>query len=252
MLLREEELADLRLPTTEIRGRQWLTTHRLQRATALAGDVGRARQLAEDLLRQAEGPLKNPWRAGLARWDLSVALRMDGRADAAEPIAEKALADARLLPRLNYMPVLISELAAVKIALGKQEEALALLEEYASRSLKDPRGKPQSPYDANAYLWRGQALLHLQRALEAREAFALADSYWRDFDPEHPMAAEAAWWYGHSLIATREAARGKAMVAAARSKLAESFLPHLRPLATAPAPIALAANTTPKAQSPAR
>jgi len=39
------------------------------------------------------------------------------------------------------------------------------------------------------------------------------------------------------------------MVAAARPRLADSFLPHLRPLATAPAPIGLAANTAPKAKT---
>ncbi len=63
------------------------------------------------------------------------------------------------------------------------------------------------------------------------------------------MAAEAAWWYGHALIATGEVARGKAMVAGARPRLAASFLPHLRRLAIAPAPIALQPAAFPKAKS---
>ena len=64
------------------------------------------------------------------------------------------------------------------------------------------------------------------------------------------MAAEAAWWYGHALIATGEVKRGKAMVAEARPRLTASFLPHLRPLATAPAPIppAAPAASKPKAK----
>ena len=89
---------------------------------------------------------------------------------------------------------------------------------------------------------RGEALLRLRRDSEARDQFRRVVEFWRDFDPEHPMAAEAAWWYGHSLIATGEVKRGKAMVADARPRLAASFLPHLRPLATAPAPIAMAAK----------
>ncbi len=97
--------------------------------------------------------------------------------------------------------------------------------------------------------------MHLHRPFEARDQFERVVDFWRDFDPEHPMAAEAAWWYGHSLIATGEVKRGKAMVAEARPRLAASFLPHLRPLATAPAPIPLAASGSvpkPKAQTAAR
>ena len=90
---------------------------------------------------------------------------------------------------------------------------------------------------------RGEALLRLRRDFEAREQFRQAVDFWRDFDPEHPMAAEAAWWYGHALIATGEVKRRKAMVDKARPRLAASFLPHLRPLAEAPSPTAMAANS---------
>jgi len=121
-------------------------------------------------------------------------------------------------------------------------EALVLLDQSAAICSPDPR-RPLCPgFDAQALLWRGQALLKLQRVPEARDEFQRADAFWREFDPEHPMAAEAAWWYGHSLIASGEAARGKAMVAAARPRLAASFLPHLRPLAEAPSPMVLAAK----------
>ena len=96
---------------------------------------------------------------------------------------------------------------------------------------------------------RGEALLRLRRDSEAREQFRQVVDFWRDFDPDHPMAAEAAWWYGHSLIATGEAAHGKAMVAEARPRLAASFLPHLRPLATALAPIALPTRSVSKVKA---
>jgi hypothetical protein len=130
----------------------------------------------------------------------------------------------------------------------------ALDESQANRSEGTGNPAPFFPFDAQHDLWRGQALLHLHRPYDARDQFERVVGFWRDFDPEHPMAAEAAWWYGHSLIATGEVKRGKAMVADARPRLAASFLPHLRPLATAPSPIPLAATSTPgtKAQAAAR
>jgi len=241
-LFEEMALAYGNLPAESIRGRTWYTQHWVQRATLLLGDTDRARQLAEDLLQQAEGPLANPWRAGIARWDLVRALRMEGRADAAEPVAERLVAETTSSHGTEVVAARIAELAAVKLALGKWVEALVLLDQSAAICSPDPR-RPLCPgFDAQALLWRGQALLKLQRVPEARDEFQRADAFWREFDPEHPMAAEAAWWYGHSLIASGEAARGKAMVAAARPRLAASFLPHLRPLAEAPSPMVLAAK----------
>jgi hypothetical protein len=149
----------------------------------------------------------------------------------------------------------LGELGAAKLGLGKYQEALAALDESQSkRSEVTGHAEPFLPFVAQHDLWRGQALLHLHRPFEARGQFERVVAFWHDFDPEHPMAAEAAWWYGHSLIATGEVKRGKAMVAEARPRLAASFLPHLRPLATAPAPIPLAASATPKpkAQTAAR
>jgi hypothetical protein len=79
---------------------------------------------------------------------------------------------------------------------------------------------------------------------KASAQLAEVDAYWRDFDPDHPLAAEVAWWLGQALVADGEAARGKALLAEARPRLAASWLPHLRPLATAPAPIVPTTSTT--------
>ena len=131
----------------------------------------------------------------------------------------------------------MSDLAAVKLALGKWQEALDLSDEsIVDRTVPAPPtlASPENAYDR---LFRGQALLNLQRTTEAREEFRKIDAFWRDFDGEHPMAAEAAWWYGQSLVASGEAAQGKAMIAQARPRLAASWLPHLRPLADVPAPL---------------
>jgi tetratricopeptide (TPR) repeat protein len=147
---------------------------------------------------------------------------------------------------LDFLTVLIAEVGAIKLDLGKYDEALRLLDEALAPLLSEQNEPIRQPDVSQNFVWRGQILLRLQRIDEARCAFERAYKYWPSFDPEHPMAAEAAWWYGHSLIATGEVKRGKAMVAEARPRLAASFLPHLRPLATAPAPIALAAPAASK------
>ena len=159
------------------------------------------------------------------------------------------MADGRRLPEaVTHLPFFIGELAGIKIALGKWQEALTLLDESTSLP-PAPGGAITGPDEAQIHLWRGQALLKLRGDTDAHLEFQRVDAFWREFDPGHPMAAEAAWWYGHSLIATGEVKRGKAMVAAARPRLAASFLPHLRPLATAPSPIPLPAARPPNAQA---
>jgi tetratricopeptide (TPR) repeat protein len=179
-------------------------------------------------------------------------LRLAGDAAAAEPILEHSLALIRRRLDIEYFDIRydIGELGTAKLALGKLHEALALLDESMSNRMEvTGRREAFFPGDAMLDVARGEALLRLRRDSEARDQFRRVVEFWRDFDPEHPMAAEAAWWYGHSLIATGEVARGKAMVAEARPRLAASFLPHLRPLATAPAPIPLPANRAPKAKA---
>jgi serine/threonine-protein kinase len=248
-LIEEVSRSYTTLPGPVIEGRQWVNQFQLVRATTMLGETERASHLAEDLLLKAEGSMSNPWRAGLARWSLARALRLGGDPIAAESVADEGLANARAHPRLEFLTVFIAEVGAIKLELGKCDEALRLLDEALAPLLSKQNGPLRQPDDSQHFVWRGQILLQLQRTDEARYAFERAYEYWPSFDPDHPMAAEAAWWYGHSLIATGEVARGKAMVADARPRLAASFLPHLRPLATAPAPIPLPANRTPKAKA---
>lgn len=217
----------------------------------MMGNSLRARQLAKELLSETEAtlPSPNPYLVALARWDLVWAMRVEGDAEAAEPIAEKMAAQSREYSELDWdRPNFIGELAAVKMALGKWHEAMTLLDE-STATTADSGSRFFHAFNAQNHLWRGQVLLRLQRSAEAQAEFQRIDAFWRDFDPEHPMAAEAAWWYGHSLIANGEVKRGKAMVANARPRLAASFLPHLRPLATAQAPITLAANSSSSAKT---
>jgi tetratricopeptide (TPR) repeat protein len=215
----------------------------------MLGETERARHLAEDLLQKAEGSMSNPWRAGLARWSLARALRLGGDPKAAESVADEGLANARAHPRLEFLPDLIAEAGAIKLELGKYDEALRLLDEATAPLLSKPNRPLRRPFDSEYFVLRGRTLVQMQRIDEARHAFQRAYEYWPSVDPDHPVAAEAAWWYGYSLIATGEVARGKAMVADARPRLAASFLPHLRPLATAPAPIVLPADNVPKAKA---
>jgi len=245
-LIEEVTLAQGSLPEEMNRGKRWINQFQLVRATTMLGDTERARQLAEDLLQKAEGPMANPWRAGLARGGLSQALRLAGKPEAAGAVADVGLANVRAHPRLEFLTDFVGDVGATKLALGKYDEALRLLDEAIAPRLSESGLPLRRPYDAQLFLWRGQTLLHLQRMDEARQTFERAHKYWPTFDPDHPMAAEAAWWYGHSLIATGEVKRGKAMVAEARPRLAASFLPHLRPLATAPAPIVPPTGSVPK------
>jgi tetratricopeptide (TPR) repeat protein len=218
----------------------------------LLGDTGRALDIFNGLLLKAEGPEGNIGRVIQTRFNIAWALRLAGDAAAAEPILEHSLALIRRRLDTEYFDIRydIGELGTAKLALGKLHEALALLDESMSNRMEvTGRREAFFPGDAMLDVARGEALLRLRRDSEARDQFRRVVEFWRDFDPEHPMAAEAAWWYGHSLIATGEVARGKAMVAEARPRLAASFLPHLRPLATAPAPIPLPANRAPKAKA---
>jgi eukaryotic-like serine/threonine-protein kinase len=237
-LLDEFKLAIEKLPAGVGRTRsEWTLKHFELSALMFMGETKRARRLAEELLEESKGRMGAALLVGWAQWDLFTVMRIDGEAQGAEAIGDKLVAasrgDYRLADDRHYF---MSDLAAVKLALGKWQEALDLSDEaIVDRTVPTPPTLA-SPENACDRLFRGQALLNLQRTAEAREEFRKIEAFWRDFDGEHPMAAEATWWYGQSLVASGEAAQGKAMVAKARPRLAASRLPHLRPLADAPAP----------------
>jgi hypothetical protein len=257
-MLEEVRRGNENLPDGPMRSRAAWRLHILEgRALAQSGDTKKALARFAEIGREAkaEGDLR--WQ-GVARRSTEGVLWFEGDFRASEALAEEGVRESRLLWRemdrfaRRYE---LGELGAAKLGVGKYQEALAALDESQSnRSEVTGHPEPFLPSDAQHDLWRGQALLHLHRPYDARDQFERVVAFWRDFDPEHPMAAEAAWWYGYSLIATGDVTRGKAMVAEARPRLAASFLPHLRPLATAPAPIPPAASPTakPKAQTAAR
>jgi tetratricopeptide (TPR) repeat protein len=244
-LIEEVRLGHQNLPEGKMRTRVGWWLDRLVVMTLFSiGANGRARYLAEELVKKAEGPQGSPWWAFMAGYDLAAAMRIAGDFAAAETTAERLVAEVRRRPDLEFgFTGALGELAGAKLGLGKWQETIAALDEVLGiRTSNYGQRTPFMPDDALFNLWRGQALLHLGRLTEALEEFQVVVAFWRDFDADHPMAAEAAWWYGHSLIATGEVMRGKAMVAAARPRLAASFLPHLRPLAEAPAPVAMASK----------
>jgi tetratricopeptide (TPR) repeat protein len=65
------------------------------------------------------------------------------------------------------------------------EEALALSETELRRD---------TPMRADAWLGLGRALLARQRLEESAQSLGRADAFWRTFDPENPMGADAAEW----------------------------------------------------------
>jgi serine/threonine protein kinase len=254
-LLEEVRRGYEKLPNGPKRIRTAWELHHLEGMTlAQSGDTRKATARYAELGREAEAEGDLRWQ-DVARLDTAVALRLGGDFRTAEPLAEEAVRQSRLRSKRDFFRYNLGELGAAKLGVGKYQEALAALDESQSnRSEVTGHPEPFLAADAQHDLWRGQALLHLHRPVDARDQFERVVDFWRDFDPEHPMAAEAAWWYGHALIATGEVKRGKALVADARPRLAASFLPHLRPLATAPAPIPPAARSTPgpTAQTAAR
>jgi serine/threonine-protein kinase len=253
-LLEEVRGGNKNLPNGPMRSRAtWMLLHLEGVTLAYSGETKKAIARYAEFGRQAETEGDSLWQAQ-ARFDTGIALRLEGDFQTSEPIAEESVRQSRLRPEVDHFELRyeLGELGAAKLGVGKYQEALAALDESQSnRSEVTGHPEPFFPYDALHDLRRGQALLHLHRRFEARGQFERVVHFWRDFDPDHPMAAEAAWWYGHSLIATGEVKRGTAMVAEARPRLAASFLPHLRPLATTPAPITLAANSIANGKSQA-
>jgi serine/threonine-protein kinase len=237
-----EEAAQARKawPSGAIRdARDWWGMRHLAFTYVNLGETERAQQIAKVLLQQVDTEKYGDLLISIL-WDLARAIRMSGNAAEAEPIAERLVSRVRADSRILSNGIgFVGELGMVKLELGKVEEAFALLDE--AKGLK--RRSLWIPTDAAVHLALGRALLELQRAAEAQTLFAKVDAFWREFDPDHPLAAEAAWWLGQSLVATGEPARGKALLAEARPRLAASWLPQLRPLATAPAPFSASADT---------
>src|SRR5439155_26956919 len=117
----------------------------------------------------------------------------------------------------------LPELALAKLLLGAPTEPAGLADEAIA--LRSRFRSAVLPIDADTLVVRGRALLALDRAFEARAAFEKADTFWRDFDPDNPWAAEAAWWLGKAMVATGDAERGEQLIAAMRPRLEKSWRP---------------------------
>jgi tetratricopeptide (TPR) repeat protein len=123
----------------------------------------------------------------------------------------------------------LSESAAVWLAAGSAQTALDL----SNRALVAfQRVRLQvDPALSDLHVTRGQALLALKRPAEARDAFRIADDFWRGYDSDSHWSAEASYWLARALIETGDAATGKPMLKAAQARLAKSPMPLHRQLA---------------------
>lgn len=193
----------------------------------LAGETVGAEDLAERTipLAEAQGMDEPAKSMRLAR---SYALRMNGKALE----AERLLADLRPDPQLDGIGEdweVLSESAAVRLAAGNAQAALDL----ADRALAAfQRVRLQvDPALSDLHVTRGQALLALKRPAEARDAFRIADDFWRGYDADSHWSAEASYWLARALIDTGDTATGKPMLKAARARLAKSPMPAHRRLA---------------------
>jgi tetratricopeptide (TPR) repeat protein len=198
------------------------------RAILLLG-LGDTRQ-AETLLRERLVALA-PKSAMLPRLALGFTLMQNGKlTESREVLAGLRGAIAgRPSPDL-WMPQALANSALLELELNQPEQALEFAREALAICARQNR--PSVPFVADLHIARGRALLMLGRATEARDSLRKADEFWRDFDPDSPWSAEAAYWHGQSLVATGEIARGKNMIGEMRPRLAASPLPLHRALAS--------------------
>jgi tetratricopeptide (TPR) repeat protein len=202
------------------------------------GDLDTAVPLLEREIESSKGGAN----AGLVGWarsaqlKLAFAQREHGQLFAAEALLRDVCAcapDGERIPSQMY-PSVASEFASLRLEQQRPAEALRFAD--AGIATYSRLNRELLPFAADLYVARGRALLLLGRPQEARDALQTADAFWRDFDAGNPWAAEAAHWYGRSLVATGETVRGQRLIAEARPRLAASPIPHHRKLGGAAAP----------------
>jgi serine/threonine-protein kinase len=192
----------------------------------LAGDTVGAEDLAERTIALAEAQGIRPFVRSI-RLAWSYALRKNGKALE----AERLLADLPD-PRLGDFDEdedFLSESAAVRLAAGDAQAALDL-SDHALRAFQRIRLQID-PALSDLHVTRGQALLALKRPAEARDAFQIADDFWRVYEADSHWSAEASYWLARALIETGDTATGKPMLKAAQARLAKSPMPLHRRLA---------------------
>jgi tetratricopeptide (TPR) repeat protein len=93
--------------------------------------------------------------------------------------------------RWHLMRILI-ERGLTQLELEVPEQAQASMEE--ALALSETELRRDTPMRAEAWLGLGRALLARQRLDESAQFLGRADAFWRSFDPENPMGADAAEW----------------------------------------------------------
>jgi tetratricopeptide (TPR) repeat protein len=185
------------------------------------GESGTAERLAEEAVQsmEAEGAQIIGWRIYAV---LAAALHQNGKLERAESFAIAALENdgVEFAPtaRRNAdhhlgLSLIRLDLAKYQIALEDAEKASALLSEAGELGADDL---------ARVNFRRGRSFLGLGRHSEAIGALSAAHAHWQRTESASEAEALTAYWYGQALIATGEAARGRALVTAASPHLAAS------------------------------
>ena len=188
-------------------------------AEGLGGELGRARH---DLDAQSASlaNVKNDViaHALLVRGVLS---RLNGDAQAALAAHEQAW---RLLnddeAAKAQRTQIQAELGADYLALGRSERAVAELQEALARSVKERASA--NPSRAQIQLALGRAQLEQARPEGARTHLIEAETFWRDFSPNHRRAGEAAFWLARCEEALGQDADARQLYVRAARTLGES------------------------------
>jgi tetratricopeptide (TPR) repeat protein len=187
-------------------------TARLMRMVALA-HVGRTEEALAEVT--ALGAMPEAQHPGLAYDTLAgTVYRLAGRPLEAFEAQQRALHRIPDDPveRWHLMQILI-ERGLTELELELPEQAQASMEE--ALALSETELRRDTPMRADAWLGLGRALLARQRLDEAAQSLGRADAFWRAFDPENPMGAEAAEWLAQ--VDRKLGRRGEAAEAIARA-----------------------------------
>jgi tetratricopeptide (TPR) repeat protein len=188
---------------------------------------------AEPELAEAVAKLEGWQMVSLAeryRLHLASALLQNGKIREAEAAVNSVVQHfGKREPRGLRMAQALSVLGEVHSAAGRHAHAL----EVAGVALSMlPASTGINSLNAAASFLRGKALLRLQRPEEALPILAAVDAYWRDFDAELPVSAEAAYWHGLTLAAAGDSGQGRRKSTMALARLAASPMPPHRLVVT--------------------
>jgi tetratricopeptide (TPR) repeat protein len=136
-------------------------------------------------------------------------------------------ADALAILGESKSPLRVIAVTAAELARGQPDAVVRIGDDALKRGPEDY----MFPAAADFHVVRGRALLALRQPGESLPHFTKAHSYWQDFDPASPWAAEASYWYGRGLTAAGDSRQGHALIAEALPALRKSQMPSHRALA---------------------